>query len=98
MNEEYKSCGLAIASMTLGIVSFIFSCWVIFISIPGSITSLCLGIAALKKVKAGTGSGKGMAIAGIVTSVLCMILLLLYGLYVLLLYKFIWDLGDLNIY
>jgi hypothetical protein len=61
--EVKKSSGMAIASMVLGIVSFIFSC-VFYISIPAGIVGLILGIISLKNRK----GGKGMAIAGVILS------------------------------
>lgn len=56
-----KVNGFNIASLVLGIVSIVLWCtW--FISIPCSILALVFGIIGIKK------QGKGMAIAGIVTS------------------------------
>ena len=59
-----QSKGMAIASMVLGIVGLVLSCLVIGI-IP-CVIGLILGIVVLVKQKA----GQGMAIAGIVTSLI----------------------------
>jgi type IV secretory pathway VirB2 component (pilin) len=53
--------GLAIASMVLGIVGFVFSCC-FALSLPLAVTGLILGIVSLVKGK----GGKGMAIAGVI--------------------------------
>jgi hypothetical protein len=56
------STGLSIAAMVLGIVSIVLGC--LFIGILPGIIGLILGIVAIAKDK----PGKGMAIAGVVTS------------------------------
>ena len=63
-NSPKKSIGLAVASMVLGIVAVVFSC-IIYISIPCGIVGLILGAVSLATKK----GGKGMAIAGIVCSI-----------------------------
>ena len=63
--------GLAIASMVLGIVSLILCC-IYYIAIPTSITGLILGIIAVKKAK------NPMATAGIITSAIAIVLLVIY--------------------
>lgn len=63
--------GLAIASLILGIIGLL-SGWLIFGGVLG-LVGVILGIVALVKVKNGTASGKGMAIGGIVTGALGMI-------------------------
>jgi hypothetical protein len=60
---QKPSSGMAVASMVLGIVAFLFSC-VYFIAIPAAIVGLILGIVSIK----GRKGGKGMAIAGIILS------------------------------
>lgn len=62
--------GFAIASLILGIVSLL-NCWIPminFVSVVTGIIAIVLGIVALRKVKKGSGGGKGMGIVGIVTS------------------------------
>ena len=68
MENENKPVGLAIASLVLGIISLLLSCCIGIFSLPFTIVGAVLGFIAMKKVKDGTGGGKGMAIAGIVTS------------------------------
>lgn len=71
--EEKKSIGFAIASMVLGIVAILFSCCTTLISIPCAIVGVILGGVAMDKIAKGTGRGKGMAIAGIVTGIVSLI-------------------------
>jgi len=56
--------GMGIASMVLGIVSFLIMCCVWYVAPIVSIVGLVLGIISLKKEDA----GKGMAITGIILS------------------------------
>ncbi|MCC8111922.1 MAG: DUF4190 domain-containing protein [Ruminococcus sp.] len=57
-----------VASMVLGIVAICLSCfW--YIAIPCAIVGLVLGGVALMKISNGTAGGKGMAIAGLVLSI-----------------------------
>lgn len=63
-NMPSQSKGLAIASMVLGIVSLVFFCFV-YICIPCGLISIILGGVALANKK----PGKGMAIAGLVCSI-----------------------------
>ena len=61
------SSGMAIAAMILGIVGLVLPCVGLWMISPiCSILAVILGFMAKGKVQAGTGSGKGMAIAGIV--------------------------------
>lgn len=65
---ENKSKGLAIASMVLGIISVVCCCaW--YIAIPVAIIGLVLGCISLKKISEGVADGKGMAMTGLVLSV-----------------------------
>ena len=60
--------GLAIAGMVLGIVSLATFCaW--YLSIPCAIVGLILSVVGLKKSQI-VGKGHGMALAGVITSVI----------------------------
>ena len=65
--------GMAIASMVLGIVSLVFFC-VWYISAVAAIVGLVLGIISLR----GDKLGRGMAVAGIVTSAIGLALMILF--------------------
>lgn len=68
-----RTNGLSIASMVLGIVSiFTVACW----GIGGicAILSLIFGCVALSTIRTTGESGRGMAIAGIVTSVVAIVI------------------------
>ena len=74
-----QGAGLAIASMVLGIVALLLS-WIPIINNVAAIVAvvgLGLGIPALIRARRGTHSGGGMAIAGLVTSVLAIVLVIL---------------------
>lgn len=62
--------GLSIASMVLGICGFLAWCLPL-VGFPVSITGLVLGIIGMKK------GGKGMAITGIITSAITLVLTLI---------------------
>ncbi len=61
--------GLAVTALVLGIIALVTS-WTVIGGVVLGLAALIFGIVALRKVKARTGTGKGMAIAGIVTGVL----------------------------
>lgn len=58
--------GVAIAAMVTGIVSLVFF-WLFFIGIPAGIVGVILGFVGLNKSKQMNGVGRGMAITGLVT-------------------------------
>jgi hypothetical protein len=62
--------GLGIASMVLGILSIVFSCCFYYIAFPCGIVGLILGAVSIKKGNA----GKGMAITGVVLSIISLAL------------------------
>lgn len=67
---KQQADGTNIAALVLGIVSLVLWCfW--FISIPCGVIAFILGIMGLKK------NGRGMAISGIVTSSICIVIWLL---------------------
>ncbi|MBP3325756.1 MAG: DUF4190 domain-containing protein [Coprococcus sp.] len=63
------SAGLGIASMVLGIVALVFSCCLYYVSLPCAIVGLILGGVSLSKKK----PGKGMAVAGLVCSIVSLV-------------------------
>lgn len=67
--------GLAVASLVLGIIGILTS-FLLFGALLG-LVALILGFVALGKVKRGEADGRGLAIGGIVTGVLAMLLTLL---------------------
>jgi hypothetical protein len=74
-----QGAGLAIASMVLGIIALLLS-WIPIINNVAAIIAvvgLGLGIPALIRARRGTHSGSGMAITGLVTSVLAIVLVIL---------------------
>ncbi len=64
-----ESIGLAVASMVLGIVALVSSCCFYYISLPCSVIGLIMAAVSLN----GKRGGKGMAIAGLVTSIIALI-------------------------
>jgi hypothetical protein len=78
-----KGAGLAIASMVLGILALLLS-WIPIINNLAAILALVglgLGIPALIRARRGTHGGTGMAITGLVTSVLAIVLVIVTQLF-----------------
>jgi hypothetical protein len=76
---QKQGAGLAIASMVLGIVALLLS-WIPIINNVAAIVAvvgLGLGIPALIRARRGTHSGTGMAITGLVTSVVAVVVVIL---------------------
>ncbi|NEK59185.1 DUF4190 domain-containing protein [Geodermatophilus sabuli] len=74
-----QGAGLAIASMVLGIIALLL-CWIPIINNLAAVIAvvgLGLGIPALIRARRGTHNGTGMAITGLVTSVLAIVLVIL---------------------
>lgn len=69
-NPQPEQKGFSIASLILGICGFVACCIPLF-GYPVTITGLVLGILGIKK------GGKGMAIAGIITSSIALLLTLI---------------------
>ncbi|WP_157944151.1 DUF4190 domain-containing protein [Blastococcus atacamensis] len=73
--QPVKSSGLAVAALVLGIIALVLS-WVPIINNMAAVLAvvgLALGIPALVQARKGARSGKGMAIAGVVTSVVAIV-------------------------
>ncbi len=76
---EKKGAGLAIASMVLGIIALLLS-WVPIINNVAAVVAvvaLGLGIPALLRARRGTHGGKGMAITGLITSLVAIVVVIL---------------------
>jgi hypothetical protein len=73
--------GLAVTSMVLGIASIVFFCgW--YLSLPLGITGIILGAIGLNQINKGnfSGSSRGMAIAGLVTAGIGIVIAILFGI------------------
>ncbi|MBI1758517.1 MAG: DUF4190 domain-containing protein [Actinobacteria bacterium] len=68
-----RSNGMAIAALVLGIVS-IFMSFTIWVGAITGIVGLILGIVGISQSKRNQAGGRGMAIAGVVTSVIGLVL------------------------
>jgi len=66
--------GLAITSLVLGIVGIVSACCCWLLSGPIGIAATITGFIALGKVNQGSAGGKGMAIAGVVTGIVAILL------------------------
>ena len=74
--NQKKESGLAVAGMVIGIVSLVFVC-IPLISILSpflAITGIILSSIALSKINKGEAGGKGMAVAGLVTSIVTLVI------------------------
>ena len=76
--QQPKPKGLAIAALVLGILAFL-SGWMLIGGIFG-LVGLILGIVALVKANKGQADGKGMAITGIVLSILGLLAAIVVGI------------------
>ena len=66
---QSKAYGKGIASMVLGILSIVL-CYVPVLGLILSLVGLPLGVSAMRALAPGTpGGGRGMAIAGVVTTI-----------------------------
>ena len=73
-----KGSGLAIASMVLGIIALLLS-WVPIVNNVAAVLAvvgLGLGIPALLRARRGAAGGKGLAITGLVTSIVALVLVI----------------------
>lgn len=77
--------GMAISSLVLGIIGLLLAC-VAFGAVFG-IVAVILGVVALGRVKRGVGGGRGLAIAGIVTGAIALLLGIIAGIY----WGFVWS-------
>jgi type II secretory pathway pseudopilin PulG len=77
-SQAKKRTGLAIASLIVGIISF-FTFGLLFV---GAITGIVLGVMALNKAKSNPAvyGGQGLAIGGIVTSALSLLIIIPLGI------------------
>ena len=64
-NEQKPGVGFGVASMVLGILAILLSCCFYYVAFPLALLGLILGAVGIKK-----NSGKGMAIAGLVLSII----------------------------
>jgi len=74
-----KGAGLAVASMVLGIIALLLS-WVPVINNVAAVlavVALALGVPALLRARRGTHGGQGLAITGLVTSVVAIVVVIL---------------------
>lgn len=77
---EEKKSGLATAAMVLGIIGVVFGFIPILgmLSLPLGIIGLILGLVAIKAMKSGR-AGKSVTVAGIVTSIIAVVLFFAQG-------------------
>lgn len=68
-NGPRPTSGAAIASMILGIIALLSSCCFYYISIPCAVIGVILAAVGIKSGK----GGKGMAIAGLVCSIISLV-------------------------
>lgn len=69
--QPQPSKGLAVTSLVLGIIALLLS-WLVFPAVLGLI-AVVLGFVAIAKASKGTAGGRGMAIGGIITGVLSLV-------------------------
>lgn len=79
-----QSNGIAVAAGVVGIISLVgaFIPFVDFVSIPGAIVALILGIIGLGRANRMGGTSRGMAITGIVTGAIALVLVIVFVAFV----------------
>src|SRR5579859_2624860 len=79
-----QSNGIAVAAGVVGIISLVgaFVPFVDFVSIPGAIVAIILGIVGLQRANRMGGTSRGMAITGIVTGAIAMVLVVVFIVFV----------------
>lgn len=75
------SKGAAIAALVFGIIAFLLGL-VPFLAAALGVVAVILGVVALRKVKNGTGAGRGLAIAGIVLGTLALLFNILWSVFI----------------
>ena len=68
--KNENPAGLSIASMVLGIASLVLMCFIPYLPVVTAIIGIVLGAIALKN----NAGGRGMAIAGLVLSIIVVVL------------------------
>lgn len=68
--------GLAIASMVCGIVSLLLWCFPL-LGLPVGIAAVVTGVLARRKIQEGVADGDGMALAGLITGIIGLVINLL---------------------
>ena len=79
---DNKPKGLAIAGMSCGIVSLLLACSM-GLGLPVAIVGAVLSGMARKKIAAGEASGSGFATAGLVTSIIGLVLNAIWVVYII---------------
>ncbi|MBV8528887.1 MAG: DUF4190 domain-containing protein [Candidatus Dormibacteraeota bacterium] len=79
-----QSNGIAVAAGVVGIISLLggFVPFVDFLSIPGAIVAIILGIIGLQRANRMGGTSRGMAITGIVTGSVALVLVTVFIVFV----------------
>jgi hypothetical protein len=73
MGAPKSNNGKALSSMIVGIVSVLL-CFYWFIALPGGIVAVILGVLSRKEIAQGNGTNGGMAMTGIITGALAVVL------------------------
>jgi len=75
--SENPSQALSIVSLVLGALSLPIGCCCgqVFLNVPLSIAAIVTGIVGIKKAKAGTGGGHGIALAGTILGAFTLIVI-----------------------
>ena len=77
-NNQQQKNGLAIAGFVVSLVSTLLCCGAF------NLVGLILSIVGLVKAKDYNGNGKGLAIAGIIISAICILILVLYVIFLIM--------------
>ncbi len=74
-----QTSGLAVAALVVGVVSILFAVFLFPLGLIGGVIGLVLGFVARGKIKRGEGAGAGLALGGIITSLLAVLIAIVWG-------------------
>ena len=86
--------GLAIAALVVGVVSLLLAVPIFPLGLIGGVIGAILGFIARGKIRRGEASGNGIAIGGIVTSILAIAIAVFVGLIVVQFFDRVADCAD----
>ena len=88
--------GAGLASLILGIIGLLL-CWLLGIGIVPGIIGLILGVVGMRRAKRGLATNRGVAIAGVVTSVIAIIASAVFLAFAIALGSAFWNNGGADL-
>ena len=89
-----STSGLAIAALIVGVVSLLFAVFIFPLGLIGGVIGAILGFIARGKIRRGEAGGNGIALGGIVTSLLAIAIAIFVGVILVQFFERIADCAD----